>query len=88
MTEMSEPTPVPAPPRPPLPGPSPSGPGAVPARPAPPGLAAGTGHPGVDAALARLEELGEVPTDEHGALYEGVHEQLRQVLAALDRPHP
>ena len=47
-----------------------------------------TGHPGVDAALARLGELGDVPPQEHAAVFDGVHEQLRQVLAALDQPHP
>lgn len=47
-----------------------------------------TGHPGVDAALARLEQLADVPTGARAELFEGVHQQLRDTLAALDQPHP
>ncbi|QMU71886.1 hypothetical protein [Streptacidiphilus sp. P02-A3a] len=47
-----------------------------------------TGVAGVDAALARLEGLAEVPSEEHAAVFEAVHEQLRQTLAGLDQPHP
>ena len=42
----------------------------------------------MDAALARLDGLAEVPSEGHAALFEAVHEQLRQTLAALDQPHP
>ncbi|MFE2109951.1 hypothetical protein ACFXAF_29370 [Kitasatospora sp. NPDC059463] len=44
-----------------------------------------TGHPAVDAALARLEALDGVPTDAHVAVYEDVHQRLADTLAALDR---
>ncbi len=47
-----------------------------------------TGHPGVDAALARLEELESVPTEAHAEVFEDVHQQLRDTLSALDAPHP
>ncbi|QMU78483.1 hypothetical protein GXW83_25005 [Streptacidiphilus sp. PB12-B1b] len=96
---MSASAPVPAPPpRPgtPVPGPPGAGPGLAagpPPRLGPPLVAdapgaAETGHAAVDAALARLDGLAEVPTEAHAALFEGVHEQLRQTLAALDQPRP
>ncbi|MFI6850240.1 hypothetical protein OG535_28505 [Kitasatospora sp. NBC_00085] len=44
-----------------------------------------TGHPAVDAGLARLEALDGVPTDAHVAVYEDVHQRLTDTLAALDR---
>ncbi|MFF7457844.1 hypothetical protein [Kitasatospora sp. NPDC008115] len=44
-----------------------------------------TGHPAVDAGLARLEALDGVPTDAHPAVYEDVHQRLADTLAALDR---
>ncbi|MFE6871882.1 hypothetical protein ACFVFS_35755 [Kitasatospora sp. NPDC057692] len=44
-----------------------------------------TGHPAVDAGLARLEVLDGVPTDAHVAVYEDVHQRLADTLAALDR---
>ncbi|MFB6890306.1 hypothetical protein ACFCX4_13425 [Kitasatospora sp. NPDC056327] len=44
-----------------------------------------TGHPAVDAGLARLEALDGVPTDAHVAVYEDVHQRLADTLAALDR---
>ncbi|MFE7561169.1 hypothetical protein [Kitasatospora sp. NPDC057500] len=44
-----------------------------------------TGHPAVDAGLARLEALDGVPTDAHLAVYEDVHQRLADTLAALDR---
>ncbi|MFC5907412.1 hypothetical protein [Streptacidiphilus monticola] len=43
-----------------------------------------TGHAGVDAALARLAELDGVPSDARVAVYEDVHQRLRQTLTALD----
>lgn len=70
------------------PSPSPSvpllAPGAA-ARP-PGGRPASTGHPGVDAVLARLEALDGVPTEAHVPVYEDVHQRLGDILAALDRP--
>ncbi|MFF1908498.1 hypothetical protein [Kitasatospora sp. NPDC058218] len=47
-----------------------------------------TGHPAVDAALARLEALDGVPTEAHVAVYEDVHQRLTDTLAALDRDDP
>lgn len=44
-----------------------------------------TGHPGVDAALARLEALDGVPAEAHVAVYEDVHQRLVDTLAALDQ---
>ncbi|KJY27323.1 MULTISPECIES: hypothetical protein [unclassified Streptomyces] len=44
-----------------------------------------TGHPAVDAGLARLAALDGVPTDAHVAVYEDVHQRLADTLAALDR---
>lgn len=45
-----------------------------------------TGHPPVDAALARLAALDGVATTAHAAVYEDVHRSLTDALAALDRP--
>jgi hypothetical protein len=44
-----------------------------------------TGHPEVDAALARLEALEGAETEAHVAVYEDVHQRLSDTLAALDR---
>ncbi|MCG6496822.1 hypothetical protein [Kitasatospora sp. A2-31] len=44
-----------------------------------------TGHPAVDAGLARLAALDGVPTGAHVAVYEDVHQRLTDTLAALDR---
>ncbi|WP_316524038.1 hypothetical protein [Kitasatospora brasiliensis] len=44
-----------------------------------------TGHPGVDAGLARLEALDGVPAEAHVAVYEDVHQRLVDTLAALDQ---
>jgi hypothetical protein len=43
-----------------------------------------TGEPRVDAALARLDELEELPVTEHRAVFEDVHRRLRDVLGELD----
>ncbi|WP_042403242.1 hypothetical protein [Streptacidiphilus carbonis] len=43
-----------------------------------------TGHDAVDAALAGLGEVGGVPTEAHAAVYESVHQALRDTLNALD----
>ncbi|MFI2612084.1 hypothetical protein [Kitasatospora sp. NPDC018619] len=86
MPETSEPPAAPRPPVPPtLPPPLAAPPSPVlPAE--PPGAGpAPTGHPGVDAALARLEVLDGVPAEAHVAVYEDVHQRLVDALAALDR---
>ncbi|MFJ4189520.1 MULTISPECIES: hypothetical protein [unclassified Kitasatospora] len=44
-----------------------------------------TGHPEVDAGLARLEGLDGVPAEAHVAVYEDVHQRLADTLAALDQ---
>jgi hypothetical protein len=44
----------------------------------------GTGEPRVDAALARLDELGRRPVTEHRAIFEDVHRRLSDVLGELD----
>ncbi|MFD8087132.1 hypothetical protein ACFV4F_36190 [Kitasatospora sp. NPDC059722] len=43
-----------------------------------------TGHPAVDAGLARLEALDGVPAEAHVAVYEDVHRRFADALAALD----
>ena len=43
-----------------------------------------TGVPSVDAAIAELARLDELPTSEHVAVYEGLHRQLQDALADLD----
>jgi hypothetical protein len=58
-------------------------------RPPPPGTADettgdATGEPRVDAALARLEELEELPVTEHRAVFEDVHRRLSDVLGELE----
>ena len=47
-----------------------------------------TGHPRVDAALARLGELEGLPVTEHRAVFEDVHRRLRDVLGELDTGQP
>ncbi len=46
-----------------------------------------TGHPGVDADLARLAEVDDLPADGHLEVYEDVHRGLRAELTSLDA-HP
>lgn len=46
-----------------------------------------TGHPGVDAHLARLAEVDDLPADGHLEVYEDVHRGLRDELTSLDA-HP
>lgn len=47
------------------------------------GLAGGepTGDPRVDAALARLGELDQLPVSEHPAVFADVHQRLEDVLS-------
>lgn len=40
----------------------------------------GTGHPAVDEVLRSLDALGDAPVDEHVAVFEQAHEQLRRTL--------
>ncbi|MFE0691392.1 hypothetical protein ACWGNE_26105 [Streptomyces xiamenensis] len=47
-----------------------------------------TGHPGVDAVLARLADADHLAVGGHGEVYEDVHRGLRDTLTALDVPHP
>ena len=44
----------------------------------------GTGEPRVDEAIAGLSRLGELPLEEHVAVFEHTHARLRQVLGELD----
>ena len=43
-----------------------------------------TGVASVDAAIAELARLDELPTSEHVAVYDGLHRQLQDALADLD----
>lgn len=42
---------------------------------------AATGHPAVDEVLRSLESLGDSPVDEHVAVFEQAHDQLRRTLS-------
>ncbi|MFJ9953342.1 hypothetical protein [Kitasatospora sp. NPDC091207] len=71
------------------PGPFPADPAPGTGEPLPLGVElTPTGHPAVDAALARLEALDGVPTEAHVAVYEDVHQRLTDALAALDQDRP
>ncbi|MFE5809903.1 hypothetical protein [Streptomyces sp. NPDC056491] len=60
---------------------------AEPAEPAPLGVVrTPTGHPGVDAHLARLADADHLAADGHVEVYEDVHRGLREALSALDAP--
>lgn len=50
--------------------------------------AATTGHGAVDAVLASLQGLAEMPVEEHVAVFEQAHEQLRGALDAPSGPRP
>ncbi|MGO4257475.1 hypothetical protein [Marmoricola sp. RAF53] len=41
----------------------------------------GTGHPAVDEVLRSLEGLSDEPVDEHVAVFEQAHDQLRRTLS-------
>ena len=43
-----------------------------------------TGDARVDEATAALDRLGELPLDQHEAVFEDTHARLRQVLGDLD----
>jgi hypothetical protein len=42
---------------------------------------ASTGHPAVDEVLRSLGALGDLPVDEHVAVFEQAHEDLRRTLS-------
>ncbi|GAA4227432.1 hypothetical protein GCM10022254_15130 [Actinomadura meridiana] len=56
----------------------------VPAAPPPPIRPDPTGDPRVDAAVARLAELGGRPVAEHVEIFEDVHQRLQELLAAAE----
>jgi hypothetical protein len=43
-----------------------------------------TGDARVDEAIAGLDRLGELPIDQHVAVFDDTHTTLRQVLSELD----
>lgn len=45
-----------------------------------------TGDPAVDAVVASLRGLDDVPVSEHVAVFERAHESLRQVLSGVGEP--
>jgi hypothetical protein len=62
---------------------------AAPAGPPAPGPArSATGDTRVDEALARLDDLPELPVAEHPAVFEYVHERLTEALGDLDVRDP
>ena len=68
----------------PSPDPAPEGP-AAPAGPEPLGVTVPpTGNADVDAAVGRLADADELPTQAHIEVYEDVHGGLRAALAELD----
>jgi hypothetical protein len=52
------------------------------------GQQAATGNAVVDDVLAGLVDLGEKPVEEHVAVFEHAHEQLRGVLDGPRMPRP
>ena len=57
---------------------------AAPRRPVVPRARPSTGDPRVDDAVARLDDLAELPIAEHLAVFEYVHERLTEALGDLD----
>lgn len=47
-----------------------------------PSAPAATGHPAVDEVLRSLEALDDAPVDEHVAVFEQAHDQLRRTLSS------
>jgi hypothetical protein len=60
-----------------------NGPAAL-RRPVVPRARPSTGDPRVDDAVARLDDLAELPIGEHLAVFEYVHERLTEALGDLD----
>lgn len=52
------------------------------------GARPGTGDARVDEAVARLDDLAELPVAEHPAVFEYVHERLTEALGDLDVRDP
>jgi hypothetical protein len=48
------------------------------------GTGEGTGDGRVDEAIAPLGELGDVPLEDHPAIFERIHDRLREVLGKLN----
>ena len=48
------------------------------------GAEGGTGDTRVDAALARLDALDELPVGDHVAQYDALHRTLQDALATID----
>jgi hypothetical protein len=46
--------------------------------------ASSTGHPGVDAAIAALDGVGDLPPREHVAAYAEAHQALHETLNTID----
>lgn len=53
-----------------------------------PGAAPGTGDARVDQALARLDELAELPVADHPAVFEYVHDRLAETLGDVGTAAP
>jgi hypothetical protein len=85
---VSAPVPGPPVPGPPVPGPPVPGPPASAATsPAAGGVqpvTGGTGDVRVDAALARLDRLDDLPVADHVGEYDAVHRALQDALTAID----
>jgi hypothetical protein len=58
---------------------------AVDAEPADGGQPGDTGHPAVDAALAQLDAVAELPPAEQVVAYEAAHRALTGTLSAIDQ---
>jgi hypothetical protein len=48
------------------------------------GMGEGTGDGRVDEAIAPLGELADVPLEDHPAIFERIHDRLREVLGELN----
>jgi hypothetical protein len=66
----------------------PAGAAAPAGPPAPAQARSATGDTRVDEALARLDDLAELPVAEHPAVFEYVHERLTEALGDLDVGDP
>jgi hypothetical protein len=49
-----------------------------------PGAVEGTGDARVDEAIAPLGQLADVPLEDHPAIFERIHDRLREVLGQLN----
>jgi hypothetical protein len=71
-------------PVPPTPAPGPAAPVPGPPAPAADAPVSGSVDPRVDAALARLDRLDELPVAEHVGEYDAVHRALQDALTTID----